>query len=270
MWKFGVVCFQNVLCFNVDRLTVSLLEIKSSASILLSFDTPFSWFCPQQFWVERRGGVYRPYKDKDAIGSTREVLLAGFDGERPENGLEIHVAEEDLKDLPRSAESDVWFRFPPFWRRINPRNHGNLGQEISKNHPKLSMDARTARTSLRWSDQHLWMAFWFCRRSSKRASLMRAFRKGFSKAWINWINIIVKKEFRKYNILQVIIEFTMFRCMVCALNFCCLWPMYPPDWLLPGLSLWERRALRGKAATTARAMRAKRACEDKVPCWEAG
>ena len=57
--------------------------------------------------MERRGGVYRPYKDKDAIGSTREVLLAGFDGEPPETGLEIHVAEEDLKDLPQSAESDV-------------------------------------------------------------------------------------------------------------------------------------------------------------------
>ncbi len=43
------------------------------------------------------GGVYRPYKDKDAVGSIQEVLLAGFDGDAPEDGLEIHVKEEDLK-----------------------------------------------------------------------------------------------------------------------------------------------------------------------------
>lgn len=43
------------------------------------------------------GGVYRPYKDKDAVGSIQEVLLTGFDGDAPEDGLEIHVKEEDLK-----------------------------------------------------------------------------------------------------------------------------------------------------------------------------
>lgn len=54
--------------------------------------------------MHKEGGVYWPYKDKDAIGSTREVLLAGFDGEPPENGLEIHVAEEDLKDCQDLTE----------------------------------------------------------------------------------------------------------------------------------------------------------------------
>eukprot|EP00435_Cladocopium_sp_Y103_P018082 s4606_g4.t1 len=52
--------------------------------------------------MHKEGGVYRPYKDKDAIGSTREVLLAGFEGEPPQSGLEIHVAEEDLKDCDLS------------------------------------------------------------------------------------------------------------------------------------------------------------------------
>eukprot|EP00913_Durusdinium_trenchii_P034313 g32105.t1 len=41
------------------------------------------------------GGVYRPYKDKDAVGSVREVLLAGFDGEPPEEGLKIRLGEKD-------------------------------------------------------------------------------------------------------------------------------------------------------------------------------
>ena len=52
------------------------------------------------------GGVYRPYKDKDAVGSIQEVLLAGFEGEAPD-GLEIHVSEEDLKDTYHKNPQDM-------------------------------------------------------------------------------------------------------------------------------------------------------------------
>ena len=81
------------------------------------------------------GGVYRPYKDKDAIGSTREVLLAGFEGEPPATGLEIHVAEEDLKDLP-SAEM-LEFRFLHLGESTQRNGHlGNTISKISRKHPK--------------------------------------------------------------------------------------------------------------------------------------
>lgn len=48
--------------------------------------------------MHKGGGVYRPYKDKDAVGSVREVLLAGFDGEPPEEGLEIRLGEKDIAE----------------------------------------------------------------------------------------------------------------------------------------------------------------------------
>lgn len=71
-------------------------DLRHSLATYFLQDSKVSSFSGQL--MHKEGGVYRPYKDKDAIGSTREVLLAGFEGEPPATGLEIQVAEEDLKD----------------------------------------------------------------------------------------------------------------------------------------------------------------------------